>query len=269
MSYVLEGMSENERLEYQAIQRNYNPVFDFQNDELCLAENSIVVDAGCGSGVVSRLVAKNNLDRKIKIFAIDNCAKHRLEDAKARSVNEGILSIFFKKGDIRKLEFENNSVDMIISRFVYEHNPSSEAFKEITQEAYRVLKPNGVYYVIDADGVLANIKSDNKDFMSLTQELLEGISDVFEPYPCRKLPNYLTDVGFKFSTPRHIPMIFFDMEDLRYENELWKMRFNLIGEKLNYVLKDKAKWYMEQFFKELWNREHLFYYNRFVFKAYK
>jgi len=269
MNYILENQSENDRLEYQALQRNYNPKFDFLEDELTFPDHSIVLDAGCGSGVVSRLIAKKNLEKDIKILAVDSCEDQRLEDAKRRAIRDGISTIDFKKGDIRKLEIEDCSVDVVISRFVYEHNPGDETFKAITREAYRVLRPNGIYYVIDTDGILANIKSHNKEFMQLTEKLLHAVSDIFEPYPCRKLPYFLSQAGFEFSSPRHIPMVFFDTEDLEYENELWKMRFDLIEDRLRYILKDKATWYMEQFFKELWNRENLFYYNRFVFKAHK
>lgn len=269
MKYILENINENDRLEYQALQRNYNPKFDFSFDELIVPDNSIVLDAGCGSGVVSRLIARNNIGKDIKILAVDNCESQRLEDAKRRVKKEGLETIQFEKGDICKLEIEDSSVDIIISRFVYEHNPGDEAFKAITKEAYRVLKPNGVYYVIDTDGVLANISSDNKEFMLLTRKLLHAVSDVFEPYPCRKLPKYLSKIGFNFEITKNIPMIFHESSDLEYEDALWRVRFNNMGDRINQALGERSKWYINQFFEELWRRDHLYYCNRFVFKAFK
>jgi len=268
-NYVLEHKNENDRLEYQAVQRNYNPEFEFADDELNVSDNSIIVDAGCGSGVISRLFANKNRERSIKIFAVDICNDERLENAKERAKAEGISSISFLNGDIKNLEFADSSVDVVISRFVYEHNPGDRAFKEITDEAFRVLKPNGLYYVIDTDGILANMKSDNQDFLNLTNKLLESMSDVFEPYPCQKLPRFLEDAGFKFETPRHIPMIFCEPSDLEYEDELWRMRFSFFQERMVSIFKDKAQWYEEEFFKTLWSRKYLFYYNRFIFQAKK
>ena len=269
MKYILENINENDRLEYQALQRNYSPEFDFLEDELILPDHSIVLDAGCGSGVVSRLIAKKNLGKDVKVLAIDSCEDQRLEDAKRRAIKNGLSSIHFQKGDIRKLALEDCSVDVVISRFVYEHNPGDEAFKAITQEAYRVLKPNGVYYVIDTDGVLANISSDNKEFMLLTEKLLQAVSDVFEPYPCRKLPQFLSNAGFKFKIIKNIPMIFHEPSDLEYEDALWKVRFNNMKHRINQALGERSKWYVNQFFEELWNRDNLYYCNRFVFKAFK
>jgi len=268
-NYVLEHENENDRLEYQAQQRNYKPEFDFADDDLFVRNNSIIVDAGCGSGVVSRLFANKNKERNIKIFAVDNCSDERLENSKKRAMSEGFNSISFQNGDIKNLEFPDSSVDVVISRFVYEHNPGERAFKEITDEAFRVLKPNGVYYVIDADGILANMQSDNQDFLELTNKLLKNMSDVFEPYPCQKLPRFLKEAGFKFETPRHIPMIFCDPRDLEYEDELWRMRFSFFQERMVSIFQDKAQWYEDEFFKTLWSRKYLFYYNRFIFKAEK
>ena len=92
-NYVLEHKNENDRLEYQAVQRNYNPEFEFADDELNVSDNSIIVDAGCGSGVISRLFANKNRERSIKIFAVDICNDERLENAKERAKAEGISSI--------------------------------------------------------------------------------------------------------------------------------------------------------------------------------
>lgn len=269
MSYVLENQDENDRLEYQALQRNYRPEDEFTEDELTLKENSVVLDAGCGSGRVSRLFASKNKDNNISIIAVDSCSKERLDDAKKRAKKEGLSSISFSHGDIKNLDVPSSSIDIVISRFVYEHNPGEQAFRQITEEAFRVLRPGGVYYVIDTDGILANIKSDNLKFMELTQKLLDNISDVFDPYPCQKLPRFLKMAGFEFGTPKHIPMIFFEANDIEYEDELWRMRFSFFRPRMESIFLEEASWYEEEFFKTLWKRKNLFYYNRFVFRATK
>ena len=265
-SYILEHSSENDRLEYQAQQRNYDPTSDFTEEELTFDNGMTILDAGCGSGVLSRLIAMRNVNKDINIYAVDS-SEARIKDAIKRSQDENLSSIKFKAGNLTNLDFADESIDVIISRFVYEHNPNK--FKEITEEAYRVLKKGGIYYVIDSDGILANMGSKNQEFLKLKGDLLDGLQHIFEPYPCRKLPSFLATAGFNFSTPQLVPMIFFEKHDLEYEDHLWRMRFDSFNTLMQKIIGERTDWFKEQFFKELWSTEHLFYYTRFIFRAYK
>ncbi len=56
--------------------------------------------------------------------------------------------IFFKNANIYELDFEDNTFDFVISRFLFQHlKDPAKAFSEI----YRVLKPGGIVCTIDVD----------------------------------------------------------------------------------------------------------------------
>ncbi len=265
-SYILEHDSEGERLEYQACQRNYLPGLDFPSDELRLESGMTVLDAGCGSGLISRMVVRRNPNKDLEVIAVDS-SESRIKEAEKRAEKEGIFSIKFRVGDIKQLDMEDESVDLVVSRFVYEHNPHS--FEAITNEAYRVVRPGRLYYIVDTDGIWANIEGGSPQFQTLNKKLIDAAKDFFEPFPCRKIPRYLAKAGFRFSSPRHVPMLFIDPYDIQYEEQLWKMRFKALKPLIDRTLGSKAKWYIDQFFKELWDNENFIYYNRFVFCAQK
>ena len=94
--------------------------------------NSIILDAGCGSGgIISEFKFMPKL-----IIGVD--INKRLLD-KNQVVNKKIIA------NLEHIPLENNSIDIIISEFVLEHlrNPAA-VFKEI----YRVLKHKGVFIFI-------------------------------------------------------------------------------------------------------------------------
>jgi len=91
-----------------------------------------VLDAGCGSGIYSNLLAKKGakvsgleLSKEMLDIAKDYCKYYKID---------------FKQGSIDNIPYKNNSFDIILSSLVihYLKNPE-KAFKEFN----RVLKKNG------------------------------------------------------------------------------------------------------------------------------
>lgn len=96
-----------------------------------IAEDSLVLDAGCGNG-------KNMLymqARDIKVIGIDFC------DKLLNICKEKVLNV--KYADVRNIPFENNTFDYVISIAVI-HHLSIESDRRIAiDEMLRVCKPNG------------------------------------------------------------------------------------------------------------------------------
>ncbi len=96
-----------------------------------------VLDVGCGGGYP---VAKFFVDRKYDVTGID-ISPEMIKIAK-KTVPKGK---FFVK-DMRKMNFPNNSFDIIVSFFAIIHVPR-EHHKRIISNFYRMLKPKGVILI--------------------------------------------------------------------------------------------------------------------------
>ncbi len=102
--------------------------------------------------------------------------------------------IFFKKANIYELDFEDNTFDFVISRFLFQHlKDPAKAFSEI----YRVLKPGGIVCTIDVDESFAFSYPETPAYEALyaafkkMQEMNGGDRQIG-----RKLPTMLRENNF-------------------------------------------------------------------------
>lgn len=95
-----------------------------------------VLDAGCGSGYGSNILAKYCLE----VYAID-ISQETIDwcNEKYGEVN----NLTYIKASLDKLPFEDNEFDCIVNLEVIEH-VNKEIQEAFLQEAKRVLKPNGI-----------------------------------------------------------------------------------------------------------------------------
>lgn len=125
--------------------------------------NYKALDLGCGWG--------NNLkflkDEGFNAYGIDFSQK--AVDALKPEFKENVQVMNFSR-----LDFEDNSFDIIIDRSAVQHN-SKKDIELIFNEVYRVLKPNGRFYSIMA-------KTKNNDFYMelLDKEDIERITSKFK-----------------------------------------------------------------------------------------
>ena len=99
-------------------------------------ENSVVLEGGCGLGKFLFFLRERGYKNLIGIDFIDK----PLQLIKQRDP-----SIDVKKGDVNALPLSDNSIDLYLSMGVIEHFESGP--KKALDEAYRVLKKNGVLIV--------------------------------------------------------------------------------------------------------------------------
>jgi SAM-dependent methyltransferase len=107
--------------------------------ELKLKPQSVVLDAGCGSGRHLRALAKIP---ELKIVGIDRNDAELNEALKAiRNMPDALSDNYLvTRADINKLPFDSASFDCVICSEVLEHIPEHE---RALQELVRVLKPQG------------------------------------------------------------------------------------------------------------------------------
>jgi 2-polyprenyl-3-methyl-5-hydroxy-6-metoxy-1,4-benzoquinol methylase len=121
--------------------------FDIIDDSI-INKNSVMLDAGCGSGRFSRYLANRvgfveAMDPSDAIFAADN-------------VLQGIDNVRVTKGSIGNIPFADNSFDFVMSIGVLHHIPNTP---QAMQDCVKKVKPGGhffvyLYYALDNRGIL-------------------------------------------------------------------------------------------------------------------
>ncbi|MEW6535541.1 MAG: methyltransferase domain-containing protein [Candidatus Auribacterota bacterium] len=109
------GYSEKEgvRLQDQAV-----TLVDLLHSDTVYPEGSSVLEAGCGVGAQTVILAKNSPGAKITAIDISESS---LEEAKKRVESYGIRNVTFRQGDIFNLPFAPQSFDHVFICFVLEH----------------------------------------------------------------------------------------------------------------------------------------------------
>lgn len=186
MGYVLEDEAEFYRLEKQAKQKNYNLEEEFRH--LQIKPQARILDAGCGSGLVSRFL--KDREPSSSITAIDY-SDIRVAQAKKNNPPQ-YQDIQFEQADLNKLPYEDNSFDLVVSRFVYEYLPDPVA---TTKELRRVLKPGGRIYLVDLDGLFLNFWTNDQEFNQTLKDFSNKLE--IDLYVGRKLSSYINLAGFK------------------------------------------------------------------------
>jgi SAM-dependent methyltransferase len=201
------------------------------------------------------------VNNNIIAYALDNSSE-RIKQAGSLKDNKG-LGINFETGDLKKMPYRSNFFDLVICRFVYEHNPSY--LNILTQEVYRVLKPGGRYILIDVDGLLYNLETDNK-VVKLCLSLLKDKLNFFDGYVCKKIPKNLTRCGFTIDRVKKASPVFFDDKERAHEHAMWILRFDQAKAHFVSVLgEDLFDLFRESYLNEILNKENFLYSNKFSF----
>ena len=104
-----------------------------------LAEGKCVLDAACGEGYGSNILAETA--REVIAVDIDKDAVSR-----ARKLYEGKGNLSFRVGSIEKLDLPDHSIDVVVSFETIEH-VYEEIQNKFLAEIDRVLKTNGILII--------------------------------------------------------------------------------------------------------------------------
>jgi ubiquinone/menaquinone biosynthesis C-methylase UbiE len=107
-------------------------------DTVQLRPSDVVLEVGCGSGVLDRWIARHTT-RANRIVAVD-VNRYLLREAKALATQEGLADIItFKEGDAEALPLPENHVDVALTFTVLEEGNADRMLAELV----RVAKPGG------------------------------------------------------------------------------------------------------------------------------
>ena len=136
------GYNEREsvRLEDQA-----NCLSDLLHEDSIFPKGSTILEAGCGVGAQTRIIAPKNPDSKFISIDISEESLHKAHTL-INSLN--ISNVKFQVGNIFDLKFEEESFDHIFVCFVLEHLPNPQ---DALAALKRMLKKGGTITLIEGD----------------------------------------------------------------------------------------------------------------------
>jgi len=104
--------------------------------------NGIILDLGCGSGLLSLCMAKNN--RNSSVIAIDK-SDGLLKILRAQLDREGVRNVEIIRSDLSQgLPIKNDTLDFVVTSGLIEYIDYGDLFKEV----YRSLKMNGRFLIL-------------------------------------------------------------------------------------------------------------------------
>jgi tRNA G46 methylase TrmB len=115
------------------------------HDDTIFSRGSLVLEAGCGVGAQTKIIAAKNPDSD---FVSIDLSKDSINEAQKFIKSLDINNVTFKQADICNLSYKDETFDFVIICFVLEHlhNP-----KQALYELKRVLKKGGAVIAIEGD----------------------------------------------------------------------------------------------------------------------
>lgn len=181
--YAIDSDSEPERLERQAQLAGIDKHLGY----ISKASVFNVLDVGCGSGSMTRLLARANPDAKV--VGLDQREEY-LEVARQYAANEQIANIEFLAGDAFSLPFGDGEFDFVWHKYLLQwlHDP-----KAALAEMKRVTRPGGRVLSCTFDGFLLEHYPVDRELQDFLEMVMPKICD---SYAGRKIPAILNELGF-------------------------------------------------------------------------
>ena len=109
-------------------------IFDYLKDR----KYKKLLDVGCGTGLLINMLSKENNGEFVGL----DLSPKMLKEAKKKKIKNAT----FIEGRSDELPFENNTFDIVTCSQSFHHYPKTD---KPLQEAFRVLKPGGLYVISD------------------------------------------------------------------------------------------------------------------------
>jgi len=157
-------------------------------DDVPFPPEARVVEVGCGTGVLTRVLAER--PEVGDAIGIDPAAS-LLE--RARLLSDGIARIGFLEGDGRALPLEDGSFDVVVFDSTLSHIPGAE---QALTEAFRVLRRPGWLAAFDGDYATTTVALGDFDPLQACVDMMMANS-VNDRYLMRRLPALVRRCGFE------------------------------------------------------------------------
>jgi ubiquinone/menaquinone biosynthesis C-methylase UbiE len=181
--YALHSESECDRLEHQATLAGLEQHLSFLP---ALPPSSNILDAGCGSGSMARLLAARYKDGRV--IGVD-VRQDYLAYAQARAQGEGLDNLQFEQGDIFNLPFSDGYFDLVWSKYVLQWTNDPAA---AVAELRRVTKRGGSVVCCNFDGFALTHWPEDE---GLQRDAERVFSALIDPFVGRKMVSFFVQAG--------------------------------------------------------------------------
>lgn len=181
-----------ERLEFRGRDPTFVAYREAYVEKMGLAPNAVVLDLGCGTGVVARaLAARPGFSGRV--IGIEQSPAF-VEVARGFANEEGIGErVEFRVGDVHALDVDDMRVDAVIAHTTISHVTDPLG---VLKEAARVLRPGGAFAAFDGDYASWTFgHSDHAIAKAMEEALLAAV--VSKPRVMRDMPRLLRDAGLR------------------------------------------------------------------------
>jgi ubiquinone/menaquinone biosynthesis C-methylase UbiE len=125
----------------QGLNQSNSKYIDWILKDIPLKKEFNVLDVAAGTAIMSRAIAPF----VSRVVAID-ISKDMLEQGRIQTKSVNLKNIDFVEGAVEDLPFDDNSFDLVISRFAFHHFVQPEI---VISEMKRVCKKNGLVVIVD------------------------------------------------------------------------------------------------------------------------
>lgn len=140
----------NKQFSYDGKRKLSKEIIDGIAEYVTLPENGVGLDVGCGSGALTIACARRNPEGRM--VGIDRWgaeyASYSQKLCKRNAQAEGVTNVSFQYGDACRLDFADESFDVVTSNYVY-HNIAGKNKQKLLKETLRVLKKGGTFAIHD------------------------------------------------------------------------------------------------------------------------
>lgn len=257
--YILENQEENDRLERQALLRNYS--VDQEMAHFRLRGDERVLDAGCGNALLGRYL--RGRFPGVKYIGADISAA-RINDARQASPADFRFEVMnlHTGQDFEKVK---GQIDVIFNRYVMHHIRQHDV---VLKNFYDALSSGGRVCLIDIDGIFVNLGTSNK----YLRDCIDRIAADFggDLTVGRTLPALMREAGFKNVRWVMEPMVFHG-QDRVDEVAQFKDRLTFAKPVMAEILGGELAFqrFAKEYLAELANPEVAVFYNKFMIEGQK
>jgi ubiquinone/menaquinone biosynthesis C-methylase UbiE len=174
-------------MEVSAADPQHRAMVDAYLAELDPAAGTRVVEIGCGTGAIARMIAA--WPGISEVFGTDPSP---ILIERARELSAGVTAVSFGEADGRDLSVPDSSFDVAVLHRVLSH---AVAPSELLAEAARVLRPGGRLVVFDGDYATITLATGDHDPLQVCVAAMLA-AFVNDPWVVRRLPAMVAAAGF-------------------------------------------------------------------------
>jgi ubiquinone/menaquinone biosynthesis C-methylase UbiE len=217
-----------------------------------------VLDVGCGTGAVTRILAERVSPGKV--IGID-LSEERLSVAMEIAKEQGVSNVEYIQADVRDLDPKDKTFDLAYSRFLFQYLPEEDAMDTLTGMK-RLARPGGTTTVADLDGNHLYRYPPDVEWEQILERLLNELEKTgFDAFVGRKLYSMFRKAGFQDIQVNILPYYLIaggaDPTSLR----VWEMKMQILEQTFEKIFgsAQRARELADRFIRDLGSKDTLFY----------